>query len=173
MMLHAATVTGGIAVSGTLLAACGGDSAVTESTRIARLLAPMARAASDDAVAARSLISRNPDRAAALAVIAGERQVHATTLNDEVARMAPDLARPSTNPAFAAVPTTTSSGSPGSGPSIAPAAPAVSTIGQLRGRLSAALTSTGDLAITMSGYRAGMLGSIAASLATQVEVQLG
>ncbi|MBJ7287402.1 hypothetical protein [Williamsia sp.] len=173
MLVRTASVTGGLAASGTVLAACGGDSGISESTRIAEQLAPLSLAASDDAAAARTLSARNPDRSAALAVIATERQTHATTLNDEIARLAPDLARPSTSAGVAAASAQPSGAPPTSGTSAAPAAPAVTTVEQLRERLTSAASSTGDLAVRMSGYRAGMLGSIAAACNAEAQVQLG
>ncbi len=172
-LVRAAIATGGLAASGSVLAACTGDSGVTEATRTAQQLSSLSLAASVDAAAARTLIARNADRAAALAVIAAERQTHATVLNDEIARLAPDIARPST---ASGVPTAPLAGSatssPSTGTSAAPAAPAVTTVDELRQRLESATTTTGDLAVTMSGYRAGMLGSIAAALSAEVEVQL-
>ena len=51
--------------------------------------------------------------------------------------------------------------------------PVVTTVDELRNRLAGARTATADLAVTSDGYRAGLLGSITASLATLVEVQLG
>ncbi|GGF40071.1 Tat pathway signal protein [Williamsia phyllosphaerae] len=170
MLVRTVAVTGGVAATGTVLAACGGDAGISESTRIAEQLAPLSLAASDDAVAARTLRARNPDRAAALAVIATERETHATTINDEIARLAPDLARPSTSSGVAAPSAQPSGAPPTSG---APAAPTVTTVEQLRERLASTASSTGDLAVSMSGYRAGMLGSIAAACNAQVQVQLG
>lgn len=170
MLVRTATVTGGLAATGTVLAACGSGSGISESTRIAEQLAPLSLTASDDAAAARTLGARNPDRSAALAVIATERETHATTINDEIARLAPDLARPSTSSGVAAASVPASGATPTSG---APTEPAVTTVDQLRERLASAASSTGDLAVSMSGYRAGMLGSIAAACNAQVEVQLG
>ena len=169
MLARTAAVTGGLATTGTVLAACGGGSGISESTRIAERLAPLALAASDDAIAARTLSARNPDRSAALAVIATERQTHATTINDEIARLAPDLARPSTASGVVATPVQPS----GAAPTSAAPQPTVTTVEQLRERLTSAASSTGDLAVGMSGYRAGMLGSIAAACSAQVQVQLG
>ncbi|GAA1462959.1 Tat pathway signal protein [Williamsia maris] len=173
MLVRTATVTGGLAATGTVLAACGSGSGISESTRIAEQLAPLSLTASDDAAAARTLGARNPDRSAALAVIASERETHATTINDEIARLAPDLARPSTSSGVAAASVPASGATPTSGAPAAPTEPAVTTVDQLRERLASAASSTGDLAVGMSGYRAGMLGSIAAACNAQVEVQLG
>jgi hypothetical protein len=144
---------------GTAMAGCSTSSGPDAATRIAQQLAPLARAAGEDAVAARALAAQVPDRAAALRVIADERDVHARSLTDEVSRLSADLV-PSASPA----------------PSSAPAgsaAPAVGTVDALRGRLSGARTASADLAVTSDGYRAGLLGSIAASLTCLVEVQLG
>lgn len=149
----------GVVGTGAVFAGCSTSSGPDASTRTAQQLAPLARAAGEDAVAARALAVQTPDRAAALRVIADERDVHARSLTDEVSRLSADLV-PSASPPS----TVTPSG---------PAAPVVTTVDALRGRLSGARAASADLAVTSDGYRAGLLGSIAASLTTLVEVQLG
>lgn len=153
-LLRGAAVVG-VLGAGAALAGCSSSSGPDAATRTAQQLAPLARAAGEDAVAARALAAQTPDRAAALRVIADDRDVHARSLTDEVSRLSADLV-PSASP--------TSSAS---------VAPVVTTVDALRGRLSGARAATADLAATSDGYRAGLLGSIAASLTTLVEVQLG
>ena len=149
----------GVLGAGAALAGCSSSSGPDAATRTAQQLAPLARAAGEDAVAARALAAQTPDRAAALRVIADDRDVHARSLTDEVSRLSADLV-PSASPTSSAAPS-------------ASVAPVVTTVDALRGRLSGARAATADLAATSDGYRAGLLGSIAASLTTLVEVQLG
>ncbi|GAA2067962.1 hypothetical protein GCM10009722_33450 [Williamsia deligens] len=150
-------------VAGTLLAGCSTSSGPDAATRAAQQLVPLARAAADDAVAARDLAARTPDRAAALRVVADERTVHAQALTDEIARLSGDLAAE-----VSASPTPS-----GTAPSGTTAQPVASSVDQLRSRLAGARTDTTTAAVSADGYRAGLLGSIAASLAALVEVQLG
>lgn len=146
----------GIAGAG-IVSACS-DGGISAEQRTAESLQPLAIAAATDAADARALIATQPDRAAALRVIADERQTHATVLEQEIARLHP-----------AAYQASPSSSAPPSAPGVAPAAP---TLADLRSRLTATARTTGDLAVTQNGYRAGMLGSISASVATLVKVQL-
>ncbi len=150
---------------------------MTEDMRIAQQLEPLSVAASVDAAAATALAARAPDRAAALAVIAAERQTHATLINDEIARLSPDLARPSSTSGVVADPSpvTTTGGDPAptsAAPSVRDAAAPVTTVDDLRARLSDARSAAAGLAIAGQGYRAGMLGSVAAALTAEIEVQL-
>ncbi|MGZ8179932.1 hypothetical protein ACXVUM_18555 [Williamsia sp. SKLECPSW1] len=154
----------GVAVAGLLggvgvAAGCSTSSGPDAATRTAQQLVPLARAAGEDAVAARALSAQVPDRAAALRVIADERTVHLRALTDEISRLSADLV-PSASPTSSAAPS-------------AATPPVVTTVDALRTRLSGARTATGTLAVSSDGYRAGLLGSITASLAGLVEVQLG
>ncbi|MBE7160184.1 MAG: hypothetical protein INR72_02970, partial [Williamsia herbipolensis] len=81
----------GVVGTGAVFAGCSTSSGPDAATRTAQQLAPLARAAGEDAVAARALAVQTPDRAAALRVIADERDVHARSLTDEVSRLSADL----------------------------------------------------------------------------------
>ncbi|MGU3294315.1 hypothetical protein [Williamsia sp. M5A3_1d] len=173
-----AVVSTGAVLGAGALAACGSGAEVTEDMRIAQQLAPLSVAASVDAAAATALAARAPDRAAALAVIAAERQTHATLINDEIARLSPDVARPSSasgvvaDPSPAATTGADAASPTSSAPSVTEAAAAVTSVDDLRGRLSDARSAAAGLAVAGQGYRAGMLGSVAAALTAEIEVQL-
>ncbi|WP_045822473.1 hypothetical protein [Williamsia herbipolensis] len=177
LLRNTAAVSTGVVLGAGVLAACGDSAEMTEDMRIAQQLEPLSVAASVDAAAATALAARAPDRAAALAVIAAERQTHATLINDEIARLSPDLARPSSTSGVVADPSpvTTTGGDPAptsAAPSVRDAAAPVTTVDDLRARLSDARSAAAGLAIAGQGYRAGMLGSVAAALTAEIEVQL-
>ncbi|KQR98822.1 hypothetical protein ASG12_10705 [Williamsia sp. Leaf354] len=178
LLRNTAAVSTGVVLGAGVLAACGDSAEMTEDMRIAQQLEPLSVAASVDAAAATALAARAPDRAAALAVIAAERQTHATLINDEIARLSPDLARPSSTSGVVADPSpvTTTGGADAAptsaAPSVRDAAAAVTTVDDLRARLSDARSAAAGLAIAGQGYRAGMLGSVAAALTAEIEVQL-
>ncbi|MGJ0121488.1 hypothetical protein ACQ7HM_19970 [Williamsia sp. MIQD14] len=177
LLRNTAVVSTGVVLGAAGLAACGDSAEVTEDMRIAQQLQPLSIAASVDAAAATALAARAPDRAAALTVIAAERQTHATLINDEIARLSPDVARPSSTSGVVADPspvaTTGGAAAPtSSAPSVADAAAAVATVDDLRARLSDARSTAAGLAVAGQGYRAGMLGSVAAALTAEIEVQL-
>lgn len=150
----AAAVSAG-AVAITAVGACSQSAEVTAQQKLADQLLPQVIAANTDAAAANAAIATNPDRAAALGVVAAERTEHARALTDEITRL--DSGRAAT-------------ASSSSGPS--PAQPAPPTIEQLRTQLSASARSAGDLGVELDGYVAGLLGSISASVTTAVAVQL-
>ncbi|WP_330179220.1 hypothetical protein OHB26_22330 [Nocardia sp. NBC_01503] len=115
--------------------------------------------ARSDAAIAQAAIATNPDKAGALQIIATQRGAHADALRAEIDRAI---------------------GSYGDGtvPSkrVAPPTPTVPVppppVTQLRASLSQAQRSAADLATQLSGYRAGLLGSISAACATQAGVLL-
>jgi len=111
----------------------------------------------DSELAAAAAKAAPPALAPALTEVAAERARHATALADEVARVA---GKPTAS-------TTTTS--PTTTPAAAAPPPSVADV-------VAALRSSGDsaakLAPTLSGYRAGLLGSIAASCVTAYTVAL-
>lgn len=100
-----------------------------------------------------------PEMVATLTAIAAERTAHARALADEITRLT-DGAAPTTS----AAPTTT-------GTTAAPAAPPTVTA------VAKALRESGEdaarVATQMTGYRAGLLGSIAASCTAAYQVALG
>ncbi|MCZ4550377.1 hypothetical protein [Gordonia rubripertincta] len=149
----AAVSVGAIAI--TAVGACGSGSGVSAQQQLADRLLPQVSAAQADAVAAGAAVATNPDRAAALGVVAAERTEHARALTDEITRLDAGRAR-----------TASSSVAPSS------ATPAPPSLDQLRTQLSASARSAGDLAVELDGYVAGLLGSISAGVTTAVAVQL-
>lgn len=150
----AATVSVG-AVAIAAVGACSQSAEVTAQQKLADQLLPLVSAANTDAAAATAAVATNPDRAAALGVVAAERTEHARALTDEITRL--DSGRAET-------------ASSSAGPS--PAQPTPPSVEQLRVQLSASARSAGDLAVNLEGYVAGLLGSIGASITTAVVVQL-
>lgn len=149
----AAASVGVVAIS--TVGACSQSAEVTAQQKLADQLLPQVTSANIDAAAASAAIATNPDRGAALGVVAAERTEHARALTDEITRL--DAGRAVTASSSAA-------------PSPAQAAPL--SIEQLRKQLSASARSAGDLSVELDGYVAGLLGSISASVATAVAVQL-
>ena len=137
------------------VAACGDSAEVTAKQKLADQLLPQVASANADATAATAAVATNPDRAAALTVIAQERGTHARALTDEITRLDSGRAE---------------SASSSAAPSPSPPAPL--TIDQLRAQLTASARSAGDLAVQTQGYVAGLLGSISAGTTTAVAVQL-
>ncbi|BBY66225.1 hypothetical protein [Mycolicibacterium helvum] len=109
----------------------------------------------DSELAAAAAKTAPPALAPALTEVAAERGRHATALADEIARLA---GKPSTT---TAAPTTTSA-------TAAPPPTVADVVAALRGSADSAT----KLAPALSGYRAGLLGSIAASCATAYTVAL-
>jgi len=111
----------------------------------------------DSELAAAAAKAAPPSLAPALTEVAAERARHATVLTDEIVRLSgkPSSATSSTSP-------TTTSAAAAPPPTVAD--------------VVAALRSSGDsatkLAPTLSGYRAGLMGSIAASCVTAYTVAL-
>lgn len=115
-------------------------------------LAALAEQARKDAAAAAALAQSSPDLAAVADEVAKARTAHATALQAEVDRERPPK-------------TTASAPPPSSG---APAAPA--TKQKMVDALKAAEKQAGELVVSVSRYRAGLLGSIAAGCASLREV---
>lgn len=141
-------VTGAAAVG---LTACGASDDDSEPDP----LLAQAERARVDAATATALVAVAPEIGDALTAIANERTIHAEALDAETAR-AIGATDATTSPS-----TTTS---PATGP-----AP---TVEDLRGRLIESRRSAAELARTLQGYRAGLLGSISAACAAQTEVLL-
>jgi hypothetical protein len=121
--------------------------------------------ATGDAELARAAASgAAPGPARALTQIAFERDEHARVLATEITRAAGGTALPITSPASAAPATTTSAtGAPVPPPSA----------GDVVAALRRSAISAGQLVPTLSGYRAGLLGSIAAACTASYTVSLG
>lgn len=135
------------------LSACTDNGTAEAAAEVDQLTAQADRARSD-AAAATAAIALAPDKSASLTTISAERTAHALELDAEIARAAGSGASATTAP-----PST----------SVANAPAGVETLST---SLADSARSAADLARTMSGYRAGLLGSISASCSTQVAVLL-
>ncbi|WP_157084195.1 hypothetical protein [Millisia brevis] len=133
-----------------LVSACG-----TNDPEPVDVLEAPAERARNDAAAITAAISRYPERADALAVMAAERGAHADALTAEIDRLNP----PTT--------TTTTSSAETPPPQVTPP-----SLDEIRSALLAAADEAGALVPTTSGYRCGLLGSIAAACRTQVAIAL-
>jgi hypothetical protein len=131
---------------------------------VEELLGPLDQARRDSAVAsaAATAIGLAPQVAAALTVVATQRGAHARALSTEISRVA-NKATSSTSE------TAGSSPSPTGAPPPPPPPPPVSDVIDA---LRASAESASRLVATSSGYRAGLLASIAASCTASYTVAL-
>ncbi|MBJ7478945.1 hypothetical protein ACIQYW_22605 [Rhodococcus erythropolis] len=135
------------------LSACTDDGTAEAAAEVDQLTAQAERARAD-AAAATAAIALAPDKSASLTTISAERTAHALELDAEIARAAGGGAATTTAPPSTSV------------------ANAPTGVESLSTSLADSARSAADLARTMSGYRAGLLGSISASCSTQVAVLL-
>ncbi|MGV0792644.1 hypothetical protein [Mycolicibacterium sp. XJ1819] len=116
------------------------------SPEVDELHAQLQRARADSQLATDAAAGARGPMAAALTAVASERSAHAQALSDELVRMrgddAPTASATSTTAAEAAGPP---------------------TVEDVIGALRRSAESAAELAATQSGYRAGLLGSIAAA----------
>lgn len=138
------------------LAACGRDDKRAQPDP----LIAHEQTARADAAAASAAIAAFPDQAGALKTVAAERGAHADALHTEIARVA-GVYSDGTVPADATDPAT-----------VTPIAAVPASLAQLRDQISAAQRAAADTGRTLSGYRAGLLGSISAACGAQVAVLL-
>src|SRR5699024_6769865 len=122
-------------------------------------LIALARDAERDAAEATRLASGTTDDAPSLHVIADERRAHAEALRTEIDRVAADTTDPESAQTPTGVPSEAS----------APAAP---TVDELRGALATSQRAAADTARGLTGYRAGLAGSISAACAAEQKVLL-
>ncbi len=122
------------------------------------------RARADSALAADAAAAQPAQAAAtrALTAVANDRTAHAKALSDELTRMT------GTAPADDPAGTTNPKSTPSTGAD--PSAPGVDDVVNA---LKQSADSAAGLARTLSGYRAGLLGSIAASCTAAYTVALG
>lgn len=139
-------VVGGVAAGA--LTACGTSPSENDVPEPDPLLAESARARLDSA-SATAAIAQFPASSDTLTVVSDQRRAHADALDAEIARLTP--------------PPPTGSTAPGTTPEPAPVA--APTLPALAESLAASSRSAADLARTLSGYRAGVLGSISAACA--------
>ncbi|GBE66552.1 hypothetical protein MFM001_30140 [Mycobacterium sp. MFM001] len=144
-----------LAALGITASACG--SRQEKPPEVDPLQAQLTLARNDSEKAAAAATAESPRVAAALRQVASERSQHADALSAEIDRVAGITSSTSSSTT-----TTTSSAPPGPPPTLS------DVVGSLRG--SAA--SASQLAITESGYRAGLMGSIAAACTAAYTVAL-
>jgi hypothetical protein len=140
-----------LAVVGVSVAACGSAPPPPE---VDELTAQLDRARADSRLATDAAATAPPPMKQTLTAIAADRDAHARALADELVRLVGTEAPPTTAP--------TSTGDQ--------AAPA--TVREVIGALRQSAESATGLAAQMSGYRAGLLGSIAASCTAAWRVAL-
>lgn len=152
-----------LALLGATAAACG---TTTPQPEVDDLTEQWDRARADSALAADVAAAQSPQAAVtrALNAVANDRTAHAKALSDELIRMT------------GAAPTSTAAGTTGSTAKASPStggdtsAPGVDDV---LNALKESADSAAGLARTLSGYRAGLLGSIAASCTAAYTVALG
>jgi hypothetical protein len=152
-----------LAVLGAGVSACG--QSPPKAPAAEELLGPRDQAWHDStlAAAAATAVGLAPQIAAALSVVATQRAAHARALSTEIARVANKAASSTSETP------SPSSATPGAAPAPPPPPPPVSdVIDALRGSAE----SASRLVATSSGYRAGLLGSIAASCTASYTVAL-
>lgn len=153
----------GLAALGVVVSACGGSA--PKAPAVEELLAPLDQARHDSALAAAAAVAVGlpPQIAAALTVVATQRAAHARALATEIARAAGKLTSSTSE---------TTSASPGpTGEATAPPPPPP-PLADVVNSLHASADSASRLVATSSGYRAGLLGSIAASCTAGYSVAL-
>ena len=152
-----------LALLGATAAAC---STTTPQPEVDDLTAQWDRARADSALAAEAAAAQPPQAAAtrALNAVASDRSAHAKALADELTRMTGSApADAATSTTRSAPKTTPSAGADASAPGV----------GDVVNALKESADRAAGLARRLSGYRAGLLGSIAASCTAAHTVALG
>jgi hypothetical protein len=145
--------TAALAAVGATGVACGKSAPPPE---LAELTSQLDMAHRDSQLASDAADAAKPPLRAALAAVSSDRSKHAEALTSEIARLTGE-------PATSTSATTTT---PSAAPAPAPSARDVADA------LKKSADSAGRLAAQMSGYRAGLLGSIAASCTAAFTVAL-
>jgi hypothetical protein len=151
-------LTGGAALA-VLAFAAPACSSPPAPPAVDELEAQLALARQDSGLATAASVGASQAVSKALTEVAAERTRHAQALTTEIARLA---VNPTSTSAGTTSPTTTASAA------AAPPPPLADVITSLR----ASADSAAKLASTSSGYRAGLLGSIAASCTASYSVAL-
>ncbi|BBX74290.1 hypothetical protein MSHI_21960 [Mycobacterium shinjukuense] len=149
-----------LAALGVVVTACG--ESTPKQPAVEELQGPLEQARRDSALAsaAAGAVGSPPQIAAALTVVASQRAAHARALATEIARAAGKLVSATSD-------TVSSSPNPAE-PAATPPPPLPEVIDALR----ASAESASRLVATSSGYRAGLLASIAASCTASYTVAL-
>lgn len=131
---------------------------------LADLRAQFDRANTDSLLAGEAATAVKPPMVAALTAVAAERTAHARALSDEITRLTDgEVPTTSATPTTTTPTTTTPGATPAAKPSVTDVAKALRT----------SADGAANAAAQMSGYRAGLLGSIAASCTAAYQVALG
>ncbi|OBI55108.1 hypothetical protein [Mycobacterium sp. E787] len=151
-----------LAAFGVVASACG--ESPPKPPAVENLLGPLDQARKDSALAgaAAAAIGVAPQIAAALTVVATQRAAHARALSTEISRAAGKLATSASETTSPSPSAAEPSGPP------PPPPPVSDVINSLR----ASAESAGRLVTTESGYRSGLLASIAASCTASYQVAL-
>lgn len=155
-------LSGGVALAALgVVSACG--KSAPKPPPVEQLLGPLDQARHDSALAtaAASALGNPPQVAAALTVVASQRAAHARALSTEISRAAGKLAAPSSSE-----PTSPGQAEPAGPP------PPPPPVADVINALHASADSAARLVGTESGYRAGLLASIAASCTASYTVAL-
>jgi hypothetical protein len=150
-------LAGGIAVAVLGVAAPACSSSPPPPPAVDELEAQLSLARRDSELANAAAVGAPQQIGAALTEVAAERTRHAQALTTEIARLA---VSPTSTSAQTATPTTTNAA--------APPPPLADVVRSLK----ASADSAGELAAASSGYRAGLLGSIAAACTASYSVAL-
>ena len=162
-------IVGGTALAllgGTVATACGSTPPVKE---LDALLGQLERARSDADLAGQAAAAAPTGQAAALTVVATQRTAHAKALSEEITRISGEAPPTPSTTAGSASPTSSSSMASPS-PSAPPPKPP--TAADVVAALEQSADAASLLATQQSGYRAGLLGSIAAACTAAASVAL-
>ena len=147
-------------LGGTVATACSSSPPVKD---VDALIGVLERARDDSQLAGNAAAAAAPKIAAALSVVADQRAAHARALTDEITRIsgeAPTTSASTSASSTSATPTT-------SGPP-----PKPPTTADVVAALKQSADGAGLLATQQAGYRAGLLGSIAAACTAAAAVTL-
>ena len=152
-----------LAALGVAVSACGEPK--PKPPAVEELLGPLDQARHDSALAAAAAaaVGNPPQVAAALSVVATQRAAHARALSTEIWRASAKLGAPSSTTSETTSPSPTGEAAPPP-----PPPPPSDVVESLR----ASAESAGRLGASSSGYRAGLLASIAASCTASYSVAL-
>jgi hypothetical protein len=165
-----------LAALGVVVSACGESQ--PKQPAVEELLGPLDQARKDSALAgaAAAAVGLAPQIAAALTVVATQRAAHARALDTEIFRAAGKFGASSSEPQS---PSPSQGQSPNPSPTAAatpapppPPPPPPPPLSDVVNALRASAENASRLVATSSGYRAGLLGSIAASCTASYTVAL-
>jgi hypothetical protein len=147
-------------LGGTVATACGSSPPVKD---VDALIGALERAHDDSQLAGNAAAAAPPSIAAALSVVADQRAAHARALTDEITRISGEA--PTTS-------ASTSASSTSAAPTTSAPPPKPPTTADVVAALKQSADGASLLATQQSGYRAGLLGSIAAACTAAATVAL-